>query len=218
MDEVLLPEILPEQAVVIANGLFPDHPIPLEILQKSNFNIYCDGAAKRSHLDKYAPDIIIGDLDSIQKDVYDKYREIIVRVETQDTSDLEKALLWCNKYSIKSVVILGASGLREDHLISNIFLLESYCQDFDHISMITNYGSFSPVYSEKIFESFLGQQVSIFCIDATVKITSEHLMYPLNKTSLNGLNKGISNESTSTSFTISLSHGVVVIFTSHGVK
>ena len=154
MDEVLLPEILPEQAVVIANGLFPDHPIPLEILQKSNFNIYCDGAAKRSHLDKYAPDIIIGDLDSIQKDVYDKYREIIVRVETQDTSDLEKALLWCNKYSIKSVVILGASGLREDHLISNIFLLESYCQDFDHISMITNYGSFSPVYSEKIFERF----------------------------------------------------------------
>jgi thiamine pyrophosphokinase len=218
MDEVFLPKNLPEQAVIIANGLFPDHPIPLDILQNSTFNIYCDGAAKQSHLDKYTPDIIIGDLDSIENSVYEKYREITLKVDNQDTSDLEKALLWCEEKSIKSVVILGAAGLREDHLISNIFLLDSHCQEFDHISMITNYGSFTPVYSEKLFESFLGQQVSIFCVDPTIKITSEKLMYPLNNTSLNRINKGISNESTSTNFTISLSHGVVVIFTSHGVK
>lgn len=218
MEKVFHPQDLPEQAVVIANGLFPEHPVPLKFLHESKFSIYCDGAAKQSHLDKYAPGIIIGDLDSIEEDVYEKYREITVKVDNQSTSDLEKALLWCEERSIKSVAILGASGLREDHLIANVFLLESYYQKFNHISIVTDFGKFSPVYSEKIFESFEGQQVSIFCVDTTVKITSKYLKYSLNDTSLFSLNSGISNESISTSFTISPSHGVVVIFTSHGVE
>ena len=51
---------------IIANGNFPCHKIPLDILKKSNTIIACDGAANILDYKKYKIDYIIGDLDSIE--------------------------------------------------------------------------------------------------------------------------------------------------------
>ena len=67
------------------------------------------------------PTIIIGDLDSIDTKIKEKYSHIIIEILDQSQNDLRKALNWLNKKKCSNITILGATGLREDHTIGNIF-------------------------------------------------------------------------------------------------
>ena len=51
--------------VIVSNGDFPTHSIPLEILKEAKSILACDGAADKLANNGYTPNIIIGDLDSI---------------------------------------------------------------------------------------------------------------------------------------------------------
>lgn len=52
------------EAVILANGDYPTHPIPLQILANAPYIICCDGGAD-AYIDRgNVPDVIIGDGDS----------------------------------------------------------------------------------------------------------------------------------------------------------
>ena len=52
------------EAVILANGEYPTHVLPLKILEEAKFVVCCDGAANEYILRGHTPDIIIGDGDS----------------------------------------------------------------------------------------------------------------------------------------------------------
>ena len=61
--------------IIVANGDFPVHQIPLEILKSAKSILACDGAAN-TLIDKgFIPDIIIGDLDSISDNIKTEYKK-----------------------------------------------------------------------------------------------------------------------------------------------
>ena len=60
--------ILKNPLVIVANGDFPSHPIPLEILNKAISILACDGAADTLLENNYTPNLILGDLDSLSKE------------------------------------------------------------------------------------------------------------------------------------------------------
>ena len=70
--------MLNEPLVILANGSFPTHPIPLQTLQEANTIICCDGAAEPLVSSGNNPDYIIGDLDSISEYLKEQFREIII--------------------------------------------------------------------------------------------------------------------------------------------
>ena len=60
------------EAVILANGEYPSHPLPLQMLKNAEFVVCCDGAANEYILRGHTPDVIIGDGDSLSPE----YKEL----------------------------------------------------------------------------------------------------------------------------------------------
>ena len=112
--------------VILANGNYPSHEVPLGYLGRADLIVCCDGAVEKLVTNGLEPGIIIGDLDSVTPALKRKYAGIIVQDLDQDTNDLTKAVNWCVDRNYYNLVILGATGNREDHTIGNISLLAEY--------------------------------------------------------------------------------------------
>lgn len=202
------------KTVILANGTFPVHPLPLSRLREADMIVCCDGAAEKLVAHNLEPGIIIGDLDSVSPELRKRYRNILVQDSDQETNDLTKAINWCVASGIKEVAILGATGIREDHTLGNISLLADYCRRIDAL-MLTDTGSLR-VYDRSVtIASHPGQQVSIFSIDPTITVTSTGLRYPLSKLRLHSWWRGTLNESAGESFALEFENGHVIIFLEH---
>lgn len=197
------------EAVILANGEFPTHAVPYSILSNSTYVVCCDGAIDALAQTSILPQAIVGDCDSMSPQNKEKYKHIIHQVKEQETNDLTKSVRFCVENEIKNIVILGATGKREDHAIANISLLTEYIDHLDNVSMITNYGVFNAISGDTQFESFDGQQVSLFCITPT-EITSEGLKYPIEKRIFTSWWQATLNESISNQFVIKTSNKIIV--------
>ncbi|NPA37476.1 MAG: thiamine diphosphokinase [Chlorobi bacterium] len=198
------------QTVILANGAFPESEKLLKLLDNAKKIVCCDGAVNKLIDSGRIPNVIIGDLDSVRPELKKKYADIIIRIPDQNTNDLTKAVKWCVSNNYTDIIILGATGNREDHAIGNISLLSEYAKMAD-IKMLTDYGEFIAINKTTTFHSFTGQQVSIFSLCAQLEISSENLKYPLHNLKLSAWWMGTLNESTSDSFTISFKEGGEVI-------
>lgn len=194
--------------VIVANGSFPSHPIPLSFIQQATYIVCCDGAANEFITRIGRPTAIVGDGDSISQDNLKQYSEIIHIDNNQDTNDLTKAVQYCVQQGIKKITIVGGTGKREDHTIGNIALLTQYIQEVE-VRMLTNYGVFTPICSSTQFESIKGQQVSIFAIDDK-PITTKGLVYPIEHRILKYWWQGTLNESKGSHFQIETEGNVII--------
>jgi len=197
--------------VILANGAFPTGKIPLQILKASNKIICCDGAINKLHKTGLKPFAIVGDLDSISQELKIKYKDILHHVPDQETNDLTKAVNWCFTHNLKDIIILGATGEREDHALANIFLILQYAQKMN-VAIVTNYGRFLPILRSKTIKSFKGQQISIFSTNPNTNITTSNLKYPLKNQPLKQLWQGTLNESLSDTFTLKFKDSVLIIY------
>jgi len=197
--------------VILANGTFPMHKDAYSKLYHSNFIICCDGAIDKLVKNKIEPNLIIGDMDSISPFLLKKYSNIVLKNDCQDTNDLSKAILWLIEKNIKNAIIVGATGIREDHSIANIDIVLKYANKIN-LKIYTDTGKFIIVSKNNIIDSFTGQQISIFSIDTSVQFSSKHLKFKLDGTKLINLHSGALNESENNIFHLNLSHGKALIF------
>jgi thiamine pyrophosphokinase len=170
------PTILPNgsfDAVVLANGEQPQHPIPLQLLQEAPFLVCCDGAIQQCK----KANVIVGDGDSIPAWAREQYQHCLHLESEQDDNDLTKATRFCVAKGLKRIVYLGATGLREDHTLGNISLIMRYAREMGvEPVMATNHGWFVPAKGTATFESFPRQQVSLFNFGCT-SLRTEGLRY-----------------------------------------
>ncbi|RXQ97612.1 thiamine diphosphokinase [Ancylomarina salipaludis] len=200
-----------KSAVILANGSFPVHEIPLNSLKSSECIVCCDGAINKLETAGIEAHAIVGDLDSLSDDLKRKYQDIIHHFSNQDTNDLTKAVNWCLANKINDITIVGATGERDDHMIGNIFLLPSYTKKMK-VKMLTDYGIFTPVMRSRNFDSYIGQQVSIFSPQAETIITTANLRYELTNQKLDMLWQGTLNESMGDSFRIDFEGNSLIVY------
>ena len=199
------------KTVILADGSFPDHEIPLGYLRIAEHTICCDGSAKRLLEAGIVPEAIVGDLDSLSNEIAEKYSDRLYRDEDQDTNDLTKAVAWCINKEYKDIVILGATGKREDHTIGNISLLAEYAKKLEVI-MVTDTGIFSPHLKSCKISSFPGEQVSVFSINSLTRITSSGLKYKLKNLKLQNWWRATLNEATGSSVSFKFSGGPIIVY------
>jgi thiamine pyrophosphokinase len=201
--------------VILANGRFPTHNVPLSILNSASNIICCDGAV--NNLDRYGlePTAIVGDLDSLSEDLRVKYSYRLFHDSDQQSNDLTKTVKWCIERGIKALNILAGTGLREDHTLGNIGLLPSYTRMGIEVKMITDYGTLVPLLKGERLTSFKGQKVSIFSFENSTVFRSKNLMYPIEGMKFNELWEGTLNQSLDDWFELIFETGSVVVFRAH---
>ena len=202
---------LSPEAVVLADGRFPTHPIPLAYLRKADHIICCDGSAESLIAADQEPEAVVGDLDSLSPVIAERFAERLFRDSDQDTNDLTKAVRWCINKRYKEIVIVGATGKREDHTIGNISLLTEYAREIT-VTMVTDTGTFTPLLRSSVVKCFPGQQVSIFSTNPETEITSTGLKYPLNKRRLNNWWEATLNEAETDIIELSFKGGPLIVY------
>jgi len=204
-------DLQPGVPVILADGLFPESKRVLQYLEEASAIICCDGATVK--LLKYGmhPTHIVGDMDSLPQQYQRQFDHLIVASKDQETNDLTKAINKALSLGFEQVVILGATGHREDHTLGNIGLLVKHGQKLQ-VQMLSDYGVFTPLYTSASFAAYPAQQVSIFSIVGTPAITSTNLKYPLQKLQLTNLWQGTLNESLGKEFSLEFSEGGLVVF------
>jgi len=113
--------------VIFANGEVPDLDAARALLQPGDYLIAADGGT--NHLLKMGilPEIVIGDLDSIDEDTLFELTSAEVDVkqysEDKDETDIELALQYAVEMQPTSILIVGALGGRLDQTLSNLSIL-----------------------------------------------------------------------------------------------
>ncbi len=185
--------------VILAAGNYPEHEIPLRILQEAETVVCCDSAAERYLAEGNVPTAIVGDGDSLSEELKLQYASIWHHEVEQDTNDLSKAMRFLTRQGIKQFAILGATGKREDHTLGNISLLIDFMQQGLDVQMFTNHGVFIPCQGQRSFQVEIGQQVSIISFGAQ-GFKAQGLKYPLHD--FTNWWQGTLNEATETEVTI----------------
>ncbi|HDY75986.1 MAG TPA: thiamine diphosphokinase [Candidatus Marinimicrobia bacterium] len=192
--------------VILANGRFPTHPIPLSILDKAGTVICTDGSADTLiELDR-TPHVIIGDLDSI-KLKNDEFKGLWIPAPDQNKTDLQKTLEWCLINGLKNVVVLGTMGKREDHSLGNLYILAEFSQKMD-VHFVADYSCIYCFKGMQSFKSTNGQLISIVAIKPVKSISTKGLKYPLIQEPLLPECNGISNEAEGEEFMIDTSEPI----------
>ena len=198
--------------VILANGKYPVHPYPLEIINKAKTIICTDGSANKLKKHGLLPTFIIGDMDSI-KNIKDFKDSEIHHFPNQDNTDLEKVFDYCIKYGITKVSLLGATGIRYDHSLTSFLLLTKYYNKL-LIKLITDTFTIECIKGKHSFTSFPNQIVSLIAFHRVKSITTKGLKFSLKGQSINPSGMGISNVATGNRFTIKTS-GDLLLFRSH---
>lgn len=208
MDKYLLPTPtnIPE-TVILADGEYPASPLALALLEACPFVVCCDGAANHYIHTGRIPAAIVGDGDSLLPEIKEQYAGLIHREAEQETNDLSKAFRFCISHHRKNILIMGATGKREDHTLGNISLLTDYMESA-RVEMLTDHGIFTPIKEDSEFQSYPGQQVSIFNMGCT-ELSAKGLVYPLSV--FTNWWQGTLNEASTESFTLS-TRGKILVF------
>lgn len=115
------------RALLFANGEIADYGAITRWLRTGDYCIAVDGGAR--HLDAlgHQPDLVVGDLDSIDPAHLAQLREQGVGVEqhpaAKDATDLELAIERAVNDGATELVLLGAVGGRLDQTIANLLIL-----------------------------------------------------------------------------------------------
>ncbi len=167
-----------KKITILADGNYPTHSIPCELLKSGLPVVCCDGAANRYIEEGGNPIAIIGDGDSVSPRIKEQFAHCFHLVAEQETNDLTKAVSFAAASGYTDIIILGATGKRECHTLGNISLLMEYYRRGLHVRMFTDHCEIVPCNNEHIFNTEVGQQISIININAT-RFESCGLRYPI---------------------------------------
>jgi thiamine pyrophosphokinase len=199
------------KTVILANGAFPSHATPLAALRDAGRVICCDGAVEKLDAAGIAPAWVVGDLDSLSDAARARYADRLVCVAEQETNDLSKAFRFCLSRGWRDLLIVGATGLREDHTLGNLSLLADFAHDA-RVFMLTDTGWFTPVPASAQLPSFAGQPVSVFALEPGVAVYAEGLKHPLDNVSFTRWWQATLNEACGDSFKLVFEGGPLLVF------
>lgn len=200
-DKVTIPT---PDIVILADGDYPTHVIPLTVLNEAKRLYCCDHAGLAAMAHGLKPTAIVGDGDSLTDEQKTTFGSLYHQVDEQDYNDLTKTLRlaleqWQGS-DAPHIAFLGTTGKREDHTLANISLMMWYYRHFDvRPTLFTDHGLFTPAQGAATYQSFASQQVSIFNFGCT-RLESTGLKW--NAYAYEELWQGSLNEATGDAFTL----------------
>ena len=181
----------------------------------SDFIICCDSGSNHAHNLDIVPNLIVGDLDSIDGKVLAEFSKLNVEFhifpKAKDATDLELAVEAAKQHSPHEITILGGFGGRVDHLFGNVNVLVAATLSGINISMLDLHTKITVIQNTAEIAKEDYEYISLIPLAEGTRITACGLEYPLNKDIL-GLwtTLGISNKFCSDIAAITLESGLLL--------
>lgn len=179
------------RALIIANGKITDFEKIKKYIKKDDYVICADGGYDYAKKLGVCPNVIIGDMDSISSD--DVKEKKLVFPKKKDLTDSELVVGYAVENGFDELLLVGFTGGRADHMLTNIMLLTKHA-DVD-IKIIDEYSEISLAKEENVIYGECGGLISIIPINGDLcGVSTEGLEYPLKDETLYfGEGRGVSN-------------------------
>ena len=175
--------------------------------------ICADGGARHLRDAGIVPDLIVGDMDSLDPASEKYYRDLGCRIvrhpRQKDETDTELALREAFGMGATEVWIWGAMGNRLDHTLANICLLRQGSEQGVDVKLVDSWCEVFLVSGRAVLEGMAGQTVSFFPFDGDATgVTLTGFEYPLTKATMTAAHpSGVSNRFTGERGTVDLDGG-----------
>ena len=205
------------EVVVVANGEIININFLKYVLKNSDHIICADGAAKYLMDLNIYPDLLIGDLDSINEKTLKWVEKNNIKIQRfpvkKDMTDTELAVESALKQNPNKITIIGAIGSRLDHSLGNIMLLYKIHKLGIDAAVVNEINYITIVSDVLKMKCRIGEIISIIPVGGDARgVTLEGLEYPLNDHNIKmGSSLGISNKSVSEEIIISVKNGILLV-------
>lgn len=206
--------------LIIGSGSNIDKDILKNEKTDVEYVICADGGLEKAEYLGLLPNVIVGDLDSVDEKTLKKYKDMginIIKYSTEkDYTDMELAIKYAIEKDFKDITLVGATGTRLDHTMANIMLIEEYYKQGIKIKIVDNNNTIEIIINEMNIKNKEGYFVSIIPIsDVVEKITLEGFKYSLtNRDVKRGSALCVSNQIISKSGKITIKGGIGLVFIS----
>lgn len=216
--------------MIIGGGEFPKKTYPRELIRQADVIVCCDGNALKAFLrnrekifkdDKRKPDAVVGDMDSMPKQLAEEYSHILVKVEEQDDNDQTKAFHYVLEHypEVDTIHFIAATGKREDHTVGNLGLLMEYArseagtvgEQSRTIDMVSDYSTAFAITESCELVLGKGRRISLFSPDNSLTVKSDGLEWPTDKVVFDNWWKATLNRTNKDVLTLELSHKSLVL-------
>jgi len=211
------------RAVVFANGDYSVNSSSIANVSPDDFMVCVDGGARHCLNSGFTPNLLVGDLDSVNSDTFEKIKamgaECIRFCREKDASDLELVLDILSDRFFEQVVLFGASGGRTDHLLFNWQLAAAQPWPF-HLRIIDEYVDAHLVDPSKAFDAAASENQLFSVVPLAGPATGVNVrgaQYPLEDATLAvGSTIGLSNVVTDARLHVNVEKGIVLVMLVHG--
>jgi thiamine pyrophosphokinase len=213
-----------KRAVIFANGELDSSSDAQRELLPNSLIIAADGGGKHCLDLGIVPDLVVGDLDSLDPLIVAQFQaagaEVIRYPERKDYTDLELALQYALERGAQEVVILAALGKRWDQTLANLLLPAAPGLNAIIIRLVDGPQEIQLLrpMGKTLLSGQPGDTISLIPLSGDAcGITTQGLEYPLENGVLHfGSTRGVSNVLLGEMATISLTKGLLMCVTIHG--
>jgi thiamine pyrophosphokinase len=205
-----------KHCVIIANGAPPDRETACRHAERADLLLAADGGARHALALGLVPHVIIGDLDSLDRDQQERLRlagaRFVVHPPAKDETDLELALRYAVAQDADPIVVLGTLGGRLDQTLANVLLLTMPELSGRDVRLVEGPQSAFVVRDAATLVGEPGDTVSLIPLGGTAHgVTTRGLLYPLEDGTLPfGPALGVSNEMTSGQAQVQVRDGLLL--------
>ncbi|MDP4011687.1 MAG: thiamine diphosphokinase [Candidatus Roizmanbacteria bacterium] len=205
-----------KKALIVLNGRSIAKNKISKIIDNNTAIYAVDGGANHLFELGIEPNILIGDMDSIDAKILDravqKGVEIIKHSPEKDQTDSELAVEHAIENGAKEIIIAGFDGDRFDHMLANIHYFSKLVSELI-IKIIQNKTDIYFVDRSLTFNGAIGEEVSIIPMKQdAIGVRTEGLKYKLHEeTLLFASTRGVSNVIVSNKVTICVKEGVLCV-------
>ena len=202
-----------KNAYLFVNGSMGSYSGLQKEITADDYIVAVDGGYRHIEKLNIKPDVIIGDMDSIQYDGLKNLRlqniEIIQYPSEKDETDLELALDHVIVRDFDRIIVVAALGGRLDHTLTNLFLLTDPKLKDRRVMLFDGVENVFLIESNTKLECNIGDRISLVPILGKVEgVVTKGLKYPLNNETLfTEKGRGISNEVVSKNVEIKITSG-----------
>ncbi|MCC6298830.1 MAG: thiamine diphosphokinase [Anaerolineales bacterium] len=203
--------------LLFANGELPDLESARALLRPDDFILCADGGTRHALALGLTPNLIIGDMDSVEKETLKKFQNDGVELELfprdKNETDLELALDKAIEMNPNEIIIVAALGGRMDQTLANIALLFNPQYAARNIVLDDGVEQILPCRDQVEVQGRSGDVVSLIPWGAPVHgIQTENLKWKLDHETLYpDKTRGISNEMTDDIAAVKIESGLLLV-------